>query len=235
MTRALLGGETELGFCGARPAGHHAEADRAMGFCLFNNVAIAAELAIRELGARRVFILDWDVHHGNGTAEAFRSRSDVLFASIHQSGIYPGTGPLGDVGSGPGEGYTINLPVPAGSEEDLWLSLIQDVVAPAALAFEPDLVLISAGFDAHREDPLAGCLLETASFAEMARHVRDLARQLEAPLGAVLEGGYAPRASAHSVHATLAALAGTEPARAVAPEPLLTPIAAAQIGRYWPL
>ena len=90
MTRALMAGEAALGFCGVRPSGHHAEPDRAMGFCLFNNVALAAELAIRELGARRVFILDWDVHHGNGTAEAFRRRSDILFASIHQSGIYPG-------------------------------------------------------------------------------------------------------------------------------------------------
>jgi acetoin utilization deacetylase AcuC-like enzyme len=101
MTRALMTGEARVGFCGVRPSGHHAEPDRAMGFCLFNNVAIAAELAIRELGARRVFILDWDVHHGNGTAEAFRRRSDVLFASIHQAGIYPGTGALSDVGSGP--------------------------------------------------------------------------------------------------------------------------------------
>src|SRR6478609_5539823 len=119
MTRALIAGEARLGFCGVRPSGHHAEPDRAMGFCLFNNVAIAAELAIRELGARRVLILDWDVHHGNGTAEAFRRRSDVLFASIHQAGLFPGSGPLGDVGSGEGEGYTINLPVPAGSEEEL--------------------------------------------------------------------------------------------------------------------
>ncbi len=118
MTRALMAGEAGIGFCGVRPSGHHAEADRAMGFCLFNNIAVAAELAIRKLGARRVFILDWDVHHGNGTAEAFRFRSDVLFASIHQSGIYPGTGSLSDAGSGPGLGYTINLPVPAGSEED---------------------------------------------------------------------------------------------------------------------
>ena len=101
-----------------------------MGFCLFNNVAIAAEFALRELGAERVFILDWDVHHGNGTAEAFRRRADVLFASIHQSGIYPGTGALGDMGSGPGEGYTINLPVPSGSEEDLWLSLIEHIALP---------------------------------------------------------------------------------------------------------
>ena len=114
-------GESTLGFCGLRPPGHHAEADRAMGFCLFNNVAVAAELAIRELGARRVFILDWDVHHGNGTAEAFRARADVLYASIHQDDFYPGTGPLQDAGSGEGEGFTINLPVPAGSGEKLWL------------------------------------------------------------------------------------------------------------------
>ncbi len=128
----LLAGEAPLGFCGVRPSGHHAEPARAMGFCLFNNVAIAAELAIRELGAERVFILDWDVHHGNGTAEAFRRRSDVLFASIHQSGIYPGTGALADAGSGEGEGYTVNLPVPAGSEEEVWLSLLEHIVVPVA-------------------------------------------------------------------------------------------------------
>ncbi len=235
MTRALLAGEEALGFCGVRPSGHHAEPDRAMGFCLFNNIALATELAIRELGARRVFILDWDVHHGNGTAEAFRRRPDVLFASIHQSGIYPGTGALSDVGSGLGEGYTINLPVPAGSEEGLWLSLIEHIVLPAAQAFEPDLVLISAGFDAHREDPLAGCRLETASFAEMARHVRDLAERCDVPLGAILEGGYEPVALAQCVKGTLTALSGDEPARSAAPEPLLTSRAAAHIGHYWPL
>jgi acetoin utilization deacetylase AcuC-like enzyme len=235
MTRALIAREAQVGFCGVRPSGHHAEPDRAMGFCLFNNVAIAAELAIRELGARRVFILDWDVHHGNGTAETFRRRSDVLFASIHQGGIYPGTGSLADVGSGRGEGYTINLPVPAGSGEELWLSLLEHIVLPAARAFEPDLVLVSAGFDAHREDPLAGCRLETESFAEMARHVRDLAATLGAPLGAVLEGGYAPSALAQSVQATLAALADEEPAHSAAPEPLLTSRAAAHVGHYWPL
>ena len=161
MTRALVKDEADVAFCGVRPSGHHAEPARAMGFCLFNNVAIAAEYAIRELGMTRVFILDWDVHHGNGTAEMFRRRPDVLFASIHQGGIYPGTGALGDSGSGSGEGYTINLPVPAGSEEDLWLSLVEHVVLPAAVAFEPELVLISAGFDAHRLDPLASCRLET--------------------------------------------------------------------------
>jgi acetoin utilization deacetylase AcuC-like enzyme len=235
MANALMAGEAALGFCGVRPPGHHCEADRAMGFCLFNNIAVAAELAIRQLGARRVFILDWDVHHGNGTAEAFRARPDVLYASIHQTGIYPGTGALGDVGSGPGEGYTINLPVPAGAEEELWLSLLEHIVLPAAAAFDPDLVLISAGFDAHREDPLADCRLTAESFARMARHTRALAARAGAPLGAVLEGGYAPTALAESVHATLAALSDDEPARASAPEALLTSRAAAQIGHYWPL
>ena len=235
MTRALLSGEGRTGFCAVRPSGHHAEPDRAMGFCLFDNVALAAELAIRELGARRVFVLDWDVHHGNGTAEAFRRRSDVLFASIHQAGIYPGTGPIGDAGSGPGEGYTINLPVPAGSAEELWLSLLEHIVVPAAAEFGPDLVLVSAGFDAHVDDPLADCRLETESFAEMARHVREMAAGLGAPVGAVLEGGYEPAALAECVAATLAALGGEGEATSAAPEALLTSRAAAHVGHYWHL
>jgi acetoin utilization deacetylase AcuC-like enzyme len=235
MTRALVAGQARLGFCGVRPSGHHAEPDRAMGFCLFNNVAIAAQLAIGELGLARVFVLDWDVHHGNGTAEAFRSRADVLFASIHQSGIYPGTGFLRDVGTGEGEGYTINLPVPDGSDEQLWLSLLEHVVLPAAAAFQPELVLISAGFDAHRSDPLAGCRLESSSFAQMACHVRDLAASLHAPMGAVLEGGYEPQATAESLCLTLAALDGAGEAISSAPEPILTSRAASYVGRYWPL
>ena len=233
MTRALLGGEDRVGFCALRPSGHHAEPGRAMGFCLFDNVAIAAELAIRELGAERVLVFDWDVHHGNGTAEAFRSRSDVLFISIHQAGIYPGSGPSSDFGSGEGEGYTINLPVPAGADEELWLSLLEHIVLPVATSFDPDLVLVSAGFDAHRADPLADCLLEAASFAQMACHVRDLAARLEAPLGVVLEGGYEPAALADSVVATLAALGGEGEAIESAPEPLLTSRAAAGVARHW--
>ncbi len=235
MTRALMAGIANVGFCGVRPSGHHAEPDRAMGFCLFNNIAIAAELAIHELGARRVFVLDWDVHHGNGTAEAFRQRPDVLFASIHQTGIYPGTGAIGDVGSGAGTGYTINLPVPAGSEEDLWLSLLEHVVLPAAAGFDPDLVLISAGFDAHREDPLADCRLESSSFAEMARHVRDFATGLGVPVGTVLEGGYSPVVLAECVEGTLLALGGDRPSSSAAPEALLTSRAAAHVGHYWEL
>jgi acetoin utilization deacetylase AcuC-like enzyme len=207
MTRALLGGEAPVGFSAGRPPGHHAEPPRAMGFCLFDNVAVAAALAIAELGVERVFIFDWDVHHGNGTAEIFRRRDDVLFAGIHQGGIFPGSGAREDTGTGPGEGFTINLPVPAGSEEDLWLSLLEWEVLPAAERFEPQLVLISAGFDAHRDDPLAECRLEAASFGRMASLIRAAADGWGAPVGAVLEGGYALEALAESVVATMAALA----------------------------
>jgi acetoin utilization deacetylase AcuC-like enzyme len=208
MARSLVAGEARAGFCAVRPPGHHAEPERAMGFCLFDNVAVAAALAIAELGLDRIFVLDWDVHHGNGTAEIFRRRDDVLFASIHQGGIFPGTGRREDTGSGTGEGYTINLPVPAGSEEDLWLALLEDEVLPAAAAFRPQLVLISAGFDAHRDDPLAECRLEASSFHRMGSAVRDAAGDWGAPVGAVLEGGYDLPALAASVVATTAALAG---------------------------
>ncbi len=235
MTRALLAGDAAVGFCGVRPSGHHAEPDRAMGFCIFNNVAVAAAMAIRELGAERVFVFDWDVHHGNGTAEAFRSRRDVLFASIHQSPLYPGTGPITDVGSGEGEGYTINLPVPPGSGEELWLSLLEHIVLPAAEEFRPDLVLISAGFDAHARDPLAECTLETESFAEMTRHVRAFAAKLGAPLGVVLEGGYEVSVLPECVAATLAALGDESEPTSAAPEALLTSRAASHIGHYWQL
>jgi acetoin utilization deacetylase AcuC-like enzyme len=206
MTRALLGGEAEVGFCALRPPGHHAEPARAMGFCLFDSIAVAAALAIAELGLERVFILDWDVHHGNGTAEIFRHRDDVLFASIHQGGIFPGTGAREDTGSGRGEGYTINLPLPGGSDEDLWVSSLEDEVLPAATEFEPQLVLISAGFDAHRDDPLAECRLEASSFGRMAAIVKEAAARWQAPVGAVLEGGYNLSALADSVVATMAAL-----------------------------
>ena len=235
MTRALLSGEAPLGFCAVRPSGHHAEPDRAMGFCLFNNVALAAAHAIRDLGVRRVLVLDWDVHHGNGTAEAFRSRTDVLFVSIHQSGIYPGTGALSDVGSGEGAGYTLNLPVPAGSDSELWLSLIEHIAIPVAAAYEPELVLVSAGFDAHVADPLADCRLDTDAFAEMARHVRDFALERSISLGLVLEGGYDLHALADSVLATMAALRDERPAESAAPEQLLTSRIAAHVGHYWEL
>jgi acetoin utilization deacetylase AcuC-like enzyme len=210
MTRSLVSGEAEVGFAAGRPPGHHAEPERAMGFCLFDNVAVAAALAIAKLGLERVFILDWDVHHGNGTAEIFRRRDDVLFASIHQGGIFPGSGAREDTGTGPGEGFTINRPVPAGSEESVWLPLLEDEILPAATAFEPQLALISAGFDAHRDDPLAECRLDAASFGRMAELVREAAVDWGAPVGAVLEGGYDLEALASSIVATMAALGGED-------------------------
>ncbi len=235
MVRALVAGDATTAFCGVRPSGHHAERDRAMGFCLFNNVAIAAELAIQELGLSRVLIIDWDVHHGNGTADIFRRRPDVLFASIHQSGLYPGTGVLADAGSGDGLGYTINIPVPPASDEEVWISVLEHVIVPVALEFRPELVLISAGFDAHRADPLGGCRLETTSFAEMARHVGDMADEVGAPVGAVLEGGYEPVALAECVLATISALQEHGTAESFAPDPMITSRVAAHVGHFWSL
>ena len=234
MVEALLGGEASTAFCGLRPPGHHAEPERAMGFCLFNNIAVAARHALDSFGVRRVFILDWDVHHGNGTNDIFHACPEVLFASLHEYPLYPGTGPLRDAGSGEGEGYTVNLPVPPRSGEDVWLSLLEHVVLPAARAFEPELVLISAGFDAHRADPLATCLLEAESFGHMASHARGLGAEVGAPVGAVLEGGYDLGALAASVVATLRALAGEGDPPSFGRD-ALTDRAVAQVSRYWQL
>ena len=234
LVEALVAGEAPHGFCGLRPPGHHAEPERAMGFCLFNNVAVAARHALDSLGVERVLVFDWDVHHGNGTNDIFRSDPAVLFASIHQSPLYPGTGPLSDVGSGPGEGYSLNLPVPPGSGDAEWLALVEHVVVPAARAFEPQLVLVSAGFDAHRDDPLADCRLSAESFASLAAWVRDLASSLGVPFGAVLEGGYDLRALASSVAATLEAF-GSDAEPVSVPPNGITEGAAAVLGRYWPL
>jgi acetoin utilization deacetylase AcuC-like enzyme len=235
MVRALVSDGARAGFALVRPPGHHAERGRAMGFCLFNNIAVAAQLAVGELGVSRVFILDWDVHHGNGTAEIFRQRDDVLYASIHRAPFYPGTGALEDAGSGAGLGFTINLPVGAGSEGDVWRSLLEHVVLPAASSFAPELVLISAGFDAHRADPLGGCRLETEDFAQMACRVRDFGARAGAPVGAVLEGGYEPRALAACVLATMRALGGEGHAESVVADAVCTPRGAASVGRYWEL
>jgi acetoin utilization deacetylase AcuC-like enzyme len=229
---ALLGGEAAISFCGLRPPGHHAEPARAMGFCIFNNVAIAARHALDAHGLDRVLVLDWDVHHGNGTNDIFYASSAVLYVSIHQSPLYPGTGGLTESGEGEGEGYTINLPVPPGSGEAQWLSLVEHVVVPAGRAFEPQLVLISAGFDAHRDDPLANCMLTEESFAAMASTMRALAREAGAPLGIVLEGGYDLRALAGSVVAVLeAALNGADAAGVAAEE--LAAAARSHYGRWW--
>ncbi len=205
----LLNGCARCGFSVHRPPGHHAERARAMGFCLFNNVAVAAQYALDAHGLERVMILDWDVHHGNGTNDIFHSEPRVLFLSIHQSPLYPGTGPSGDAGSGAGVGFTVNLPVAPGSGDSVFCSMVDGVAVPLARAYEPQLVLISAGFDAHRDDPLADCYATEEGFAAMARSVRGVCHELEVPFGAVLEGGYALGALARSVAATLEGLSGT--------------------------
>jgi acetoin utilization deacetylase AcuC-like enzyme len=226
----LLGGDA-FAFCALRPPGHHAEAGRAMGFCLFNNLAIAATHALRAGGVERVLILDWDVHHGNGTEAIFAGSDQVLYASIHQSPLYPGTGAADYAGEGAGEGYTVNLPVPPGSGSEEFLSLVQHVVAPIAREFQPGLVAISAGYDAHRDDPLADCLVDTEAYGDMAASVRDLAAGLGAPVLVCLEGGYDLSALAASVVATVRALASQEPPRRASPAPA-QPYLERQRGRW---
>jgi acetoin utilization deacetylase AcuC-like enzyme len=218
-----------------RPPGHHAEMSRAMGFCLFNNVAIAARRAIDGHGLERVLILDWDVHHGNGTNDIFHTDPQVLFVSIHQWPLYPGTGALSDEGSGTGEGFTVNLPVPGGSGDALWCSLVEHVVGPLASAFAPQLVLVSAGYDAHADDPLAGCEVTDEGYATMAGSVRRLAESLGVPLGLILEGGYDLGALSRSVARTLEVLGAPEappapdlPVHATAGE------AASRLAARWP-
>ncbi|MEA2219482.1 MAG: hypothetical protein QOJ35_2108, partial [Solirubrobacteraceae bacterium] len=219
-----------------RPPGHHATRDRAMGFCLFNNVAIAAQHALDACGARRVLIVDWDVHHGNGTNDIFHARDDVLFCSIHQWPLYPGSGRETDVGEGPGEGYTVNLPVPGGSGDSLWASLVEHVARPLARAYAPDLVLLSAGYDAHVDDPLAGCVVTDAGYAAMAASMRAMADELGVPLGIVLEGGYDLDALARSVAITLGAVgARSAPAVPALSEHPLAARARQRLAReHWP-
>ncbi len=212
MVDALLGAEgAAVAASLHRPPGHHATAGRAMGFCLFNNVAIAAQHALDACGARRVLIVDWDVHHGNGTNDIFYARDDVLFCSIHQWPLYPGTGRETDAGVGPGEGYTVNLPVPGGSGDTTFVSLLEHVVRPLAALYAPDLVLVSAGYDAHADDPLASCFVTDAGYVAMSASVRAMADELGVPLGIVLEGGYDLGALARGVVLTLETVGAAEP------------------------
>jgi acetoin utilization deacetylase AcuC-like enzyme len=178
-----------------------------MGFCLFNNIAVAARHALAELGVERVLILDWDVHHGNGTNDIFWESDQVLFVSIHQSPLYPGSGGRSELGAGPGHGYTVNLPVLPHSGDETFVSLVRDVALPLARAHRPELILVSAGYDAHADDPLADCTVTEAGYVAMTALVRDLGAELGAPVGCVLEGGYDVDALARCVAMTMATLA----------------------------
>jgi acetoin utilization deacetylase AcuC-like enzyme len=231
----LLDGDVPYAFSAHRPPGHHALPRRAMGFCLFNNVAIAARHALRSRGCSRVMVLDWNVHHGNGTNDIFYDSREVLFVSIHESPLYPGTGSTSELGEGDGLGFTVNLPVPPGSGNGEFVSLVAEVAVPLLERFAPELVLISAGYDAHAADPLADCRVTEDGFAAMAALMRDAAARVGVPLGVVLEGGYALDALARSVAATMSVLgpAGGGPELEADGSPLVGD-ALARLEPWWP-
>jgi acetoin utilization deacetylase AcuC-like enzyme len=196
----VMEGTVANAFVALRPPGHHAERERAMGFCLFNNIAIAARYAQKRYGLKRVMIVDWDVHHGNGTQHAFEDDPSVMFFSTHQFPYYPGTGRASERGTGAGLGYTVNVPLAAGCGDSEYREVFENIFYPAAQAFQPNLILISAGFDAHRDDPLAGMTVTEDGYAHMTTVVRDIAERFcEGRLVSLLEGGYNLEALARSV------------------------------------
>ena len=207
--KMVLSGNIDSAFCAVRPPGHHAERNRAMGFCIFNNIAIAARHLIENEGLDRVAIVDWDVHHGNGTESIFEDEGRVFYISLHQYPHYPGTGSADDVGSGAGAGYTLNIPMPAGSGDLEYLAAFTERIVPALERFEPQFILISAGFDGHGADPLSGMLLTSTAFERMTEIIVDVAGRFA--LGRIvsfLEGGYDLDALAESVEYHIAALGG---------------------------
>jgi acetoin utilization deacetylase AcuC-like enzyme len=201
-------GELERGFAAIRPPGHHAEANLAMGFCLFNNVAVAARHLQAAHSLSKVLIVDWDVHHGNGTQHLFEEDPSIFYFSVHQSPLYPGTGGRGERGRGAGLGSTLNCPLPPGSGDELFIGALRDELMPAAESFGPEFVLVSAGFDAHMDDPLGGLEVSTEAYAQATKIVAELAdRCAEGRLVSVLEGGYDLDALAASVVTHLERLA----------------------------
>ena len=206
---AVLAGDARNAMCLHRPPGHHAERDSAMGFCFLNHVAIAAR-HLRDRGVERVAIVDWDVHHGNGTQNAFYEDENVFFCSMHQSPHYPGTGHAAETGSGDGIGATLNIPLPAGQGDDDYAAIMEHHVRPALEVFQPDFLLISAGFDAHQQDPLGDMELTVSGFGRLTEQVAAVARECcGGRVVSVLEGGYDLQATATSVQAHLEVLAAS--------------------------
>ena len=204
---AIMDGRIENAFCAVRPPGHHALRELAMGFCLFNNVAITARYLQARHQLQRVLIVDWDVHHGNGTQDAFYDDPSVFFFSIHQYPLYPGTGSSAETGVGPGEGTTLNIPMEAGRGDDDNARAYEEVLAPRVLAFRPEFILVSAGFDAHRDDPLGGMALTEAGYARLTGIVRSWAGDLcQGRMLSMLEGGYDLNALARSTAAHIRGL-----------------------------
>lgn len=204
---AVMGGSAVNAFCAVRPPGHHAERDRALGFCFFNNIAIGAKYLQRRHGIGRVAIIDWDVHHGNGTQQAFYDDPSVLYFSVHQFPLYPQSGRACEQGIGSGKGFTVNCPLAAGSTDSDYRRVFQNDLIPALDRFQPEFILISAGFDAHRDDPLAGMALTEEGFGDLTRLVMQSAAQhCGKRLVSILEGGYDLNALAASVAAHVEAL-----------------------------
>ena len=202
------------GFTMVRPPGHHALRDRGMGFCLFNTVAIGARYLQKAHGARRVAIVDWDVHHGNGSQDAFYDDPSVLFLSTHQYPYYPGTGAVDEVGSGKGEGYTVNVPLPAGCGDAEYLAVFREIIVPVIERYEPDWLLVSAGFDSHRDDPLAAMNVTERGFGVMADALLELARRhTGGKIAFLLEGGYDLSALRNSVATVLECMQSEEAAQ----------------------
>jgi acetoin utilization deacetylase AcuC-like enzyme len=209
LTRAVLRGELDNGIALVRPPGHHAERRRGMGFCLFNNIAVAAQAALDEFGLQRVLIFDWDVHHGNGTQDIFYGSPNVLFVSAHQYPHYPGSGDWRDAGAEGGAGYTVNMPLPAGVGDAGFTRLFAEVVTPVAERFEPELILVSAGYDAHWRDPLAGLHLSLGGYWRLAKGLVELAGRLcGGRIAVFLEGGYDRQVLSLGVADTCRALLG---------------------------
>lgn len=204
LVDAILSGDLDNGFAALRPPGHHAERDRAMGFCLFNNVAVVARHLREARGIERVLVLDWDVHHGNGTQHSFWADPSVMYCSLHQYPFYPGTGAPDEVGGGEAAGYTVNLPMQAGWGGEEYAAAYREVVLPVARRFDPGFVLVSAGFDAHRDDPLAMMRLQDADYAQMAAAMISLADECcDGRIAMLLEGGYDLDALRSSVQVVL--------------------------------
>lgn len=204
---AAMGGVLQNVFCAIRPPGHHATPDKVMGFCLINNIAIGARYAQRTHGVERVAIIDWDVHHGNGTQDIFYNDKSVLFISMHQFPLWPGTGTRQETGTGKGAGYTLNIPMKPGSGEPEYIEAFTKEILPMLDGFRPDLIMISAGFDAHRDDPLANINLTEESFGWMTTMVMEAAdKYCNSRIVSVLEGGYNLQALARSVEAHIRTL-----------------------------
>jgi acetoin utilization deacetylase AcuC-like enzyme len=209
---AIASKQSSNGFALVRPPGHHALRDHAMGFCLFNTMAIGAEYLKRVYGAKKILIMDWDVHHGNGTQAAFYDDPTVFFISTHQFPFYPGSGAVNETGVGAGEGLTLNVPLPAGCTDVEYLQVFQDIVVPAAEKFQPDWILVSAGFDPHRRDPLGGMNVTEEGFGAMARLLLALANRFaDGRIAFLLEGGYDLAGLRDSVAAVLAAMQAQVP------------------------